>query len=231
MKTGHISIVVFALMLIFVIGGCRVASLKTTGGTVLESEFNYDEGNGDAFLYDVKIYRDGRKNSVRLDVYRMNDRLGIFARGYLGKGVLKGVVTPDSVVIYFPTENEYYSGKLNDLIDKSCAVRDNLERLVIDLFVKRPVELDYPADDFYVTVIEEKNREKKYRLESKNCAESALLEYDYKSDRFLLEKIDFTNRDNTFRFRAERRREKLNVGIPAEKLSVAVPSDAVRINL
>ncbi|PKK84919.1 MAG: hypothetical protein CVT49_01830 [candidate division Zixibacteria bacterium HGW-Zixibacteria-1] len=219
------------IFLTLLLSGCNLASRRTAGPSVIESEFRYDQGQGDAFLYDVKIYREGKKNSVRLDVYRTGDRLAIFARGYLGKGVLKGLVLPDSIIIYFPTENEFYSGKLNELISKSCSEKNNLERMLIDLFVKRPVEIDYSMTDFYVSILSDKGKKQQFRLESTSCAESAELQYDFLESRFILEKIDFSNRDESFRFKAERRKQRLNVNIPAEKLDLSIPDDAVRINL
>ena len=217
--------------MIFVLGGCNLASRKSPALSPLESEFNYSEGKGDAFLYDVKIYREGKKNSVRLDIYRKNDSLALFARGYLGKGVLKGLVVSDSVVIYFPTENEYFSGRLNELIYKSCAEQGDLEQILIDLFVRRPVDLEYSTSDFYVTILGDEGEEQQFRLESKNCAESARLEYDYRDNRFILEKIDFSNRDETFRLTAQRRKFKLDANIPTDKFFIPIPPEAVRINL
>jgi len=96
----------------------------------------------------------------------------------------------------------FSTGKLNELIYKSCAEQDNLEQMLIDLFVMRPVELEYSMADFYVTVLGDKGKKQQFRLESKNCAESARLEYDFKDNRFLLEKIQFSNRDETFRLTA-----------------------------
>jgi len=222
---------IFVFIMILFLGGCNLASRKPSVQSPVESEFNYTEGKGDAFLYDVKIYREGKKNSVRLDVYRKNDSLALFARGYLGKGVLKGLAVSDSIVIYFPTENEYFSGKLNELIYKSCAEQDNLEQMLIDLFVMRPVELEYSMADFYVTVLNDKGKKQQFRLESKNCAESARLEYDFKDNRFLLEKIQFSNRDDTFRLTAQRRKHRLDINIPAEKFIIPIPPEAVRIDL
>lgn len=219
------------IFLALVINGCGLASRKTSGPSVIEAEMHYEEGQGDAFLYDVKIYREGKKNSVRLDVYRNEDRLAIFARGYLGKGVLKGLVLADSTVIYFPTENEFFSGRLNDLISKSCSKENNLEKILIDLFVKRPVDIDYSMTDFYVNIISDSGTKQKFRLESTNCAEKAELQYIYKDDRFILDEIDFSNRDETFRFKAELRKSRLNTEIPAEKMAVPIPADAVQINL
>ena len=60
---------------------CSPASRK--GGVSPEITIAQDlpEGKGDAYLYDLKIYREGKKNSVRLDVYRNRDSLSFFARG------------------------------------------------------------------------------------------------------------------------------------------------------
>ena len=78
------------------------------------------EGRGDAYLFDLKIYNKGRKNSVRLDIYRNEDSLALYARGYLGKGVLKGLINQDSILTFFPTENQFYAGEINRLLSGNC---------------------------------------------------------------------------------------------------------------
>ncbi|MEW5922559.1 MAG: hypothetical protein AB1746_01085 [Candidatus Zixiibacteriota bacterium] len=219
------------ISLTILLSGCQLASRKMAEPSIIESEMHYAEGKGDAFLYDVKIFRDGKKNSVRLDIYRVEDRLALFARGYLGKGVLKGLVLADSTVVYFPTENEFYSGRLNELISKSCSEKNNLEKMLIDLFVKRPVDIDYSMTDFYVNILSDKGEKQQFRLESTNCAEKAELQYEFRENRFILDKIDFSNRDESFRFKAELRKFRFNTKIPAEKMALPIPPDAVQINL
>ncbi|UCD18206.1 MAG: hypothetical protein JSV44_04650, partial [Candidatus Zixiibacteriota bacterium] len=64
--------------------GCTLATKKKTGISPPVTEAVLVEGKGDAFLFDVKISARGKKNSVRLDVYRSGDSIALFARGYLG---------------------------------------------------------------------------------------------------------------------------------------------------
>lgn len=214
--------------------GCTMASRKRAQKEIVEVEAVFDEGKGDAFLFDVKIYREGKKNSVRLDVYRSGDSLSLFARGYLGKGVLKGLVFPESTIIYFPTENEFYSGSIDDLASRQCPESLNFEKMIVELFVKTPAELEYIFPHFYLTILEETKKERWYRLESRKCRESIELGYELKEGRFIIGAIDYSRKDESsqdvsFRFKAVRRRSKLNIEIPPEKFLLSIPKTATRI--
>jgi len=212
-----------------ILGGCSMANRKNVGGEPIEAELNLAKGKGDAFLYDAKIYRDGRKNSVRLDVYLYGDSLSVFARGYLGKGVLKGLIRGDSVIAYFPTENQYFAGKLTDILKGSCVEKTPLEKLLVDLFIKTPVKTEYLRDDFYLTIVKESRDELQYRLTASGCPEHIDLQYELRDRRYLLEKVEYISPDESFQFRAERRRQKLDVDIPIEKKAVVIPDSATRI--
>lgn len=228
MKSKYIAVSIIVLLFVLNISGCTPANRKRGWKKTTAETAKYEPGRGDAFLFDVKIYRDKRKNSVRLDVYRAGDTLAVFARGYLGKGVLKGLITHDSVLIYFPTEKEYYSGRLSDLVGDNCRELP-LEFLLVKLFEKRPVELETKFPRFYITVLDEEGPEQKYRIVAKGCAENIEISYDYKKNRFVPENIDYTNEDGSFRFRAKRRKVRLDISIPAEKFSLEIPPTAQRI--
>jgi len=209
--------------------GCSLANRKRGGTVKVDEEVpSWKEGKGDAYLFDVKIYREGKKNSVRLDVYRLGDTISIFARGYLGKGVLKGLLTPDSIITYSPTEKEYYSGKLADLMKNGCAENLPLELTIIELFQKTPAEIDFDLGNFYVVVVSEDDRYRHYRLESRSCPEGMEVSYTAKNSRFIPDEILYSSSDETFRFEAKRRRAKLNIDIPNEKIQIDIPSSAVR---
>lgn len=209
--------------------GCSLANRQKSGGQPIETELNLPAGKGDAFLYDARIYRDGRKNSVRLDVYRYADSLSVFARGYLGKGVLKGFIRGDSVLAYFPTEDQYFYGRLADILPGTCAAGTELEKLLVELFFRTPDEMQLNFEDLYLTVVKESRKERIYRLTARGCPESIELHYDLKEHCYLLEKIEYSNPDESLKFMAERRRQKLNIDLPAEKKSVSIPETATRI--
>lgn len=209
--------------------GCTLASRKKTQGGMSDAEAKVEEGKGDAFLFDVKIYRNGKKNSVRLDVYRTGDSLSLFARGYLGRGVLKGIILSDSLTAYFPTENEFFSGKIADLLKNSCADDFAFEKLIIDLFARTPVELEYPLSQFYLTIVKEDKKVRRYRLECRECPESMELTYDWNESRFILKKLEYSSRNKTLRIKADRRKHRLNIDIPVEKFLLSIPEAAERI--
>ncbi|UCD94988.1 MAG: hypothetical protein JSU69_02745 [Candidatus Zixiibacteriota bacterium] len=228
MKHSVIGISLLALAL--TVSGCTLASRTKIRERPAETEAVLTEGKGDAYLFDVKIRRNEKKNSVRLDVYRSGDSLSLYARGYLGKGVLKGLITYDSLVVYFPTEHQYYSGRLVDVLEKSCAEAFAFERTIIDLFIRRPVELDYSLSSFYLTILKDKNNEQRYRLVGKSCPETIDLTYRWREKRYILDEIEYSSSDGSFKFSAARRRHRLNVEIPGEKFILAIPDDAARIH-
>jgi hypothetical protein len=228
-EVKHSVIGVSILAVALTVSGCTLATRKKVRSSPVDAEMVLLEGKGDAYLFDVNMRRHGKKNSVRLDVYRSGDSLSLFARGYLGKGVMKGLVTTDSLIVYFPTENQYYAGRVVDLLEKSCAEAFAFERTIVDLFVKRPVELEYSLSSFYLTILKDEGDEQKYRLEGKSCPEAINLTYRWRDGRFVMEEIDYCSSDGSFRFSAARRRHKINVEIPDEKFILAIPDDAARI--
>jgi hypothetical protein len=209
--------------------GCTLATKKRPGISPPMTEAVFVEGKGDAFLFDVKIHTEGKKNSVRLDVYRSGDTVALFARGYLGKGVLKGLILRDSIAVYFPTEKEFYTGPILDLVDKACSDSLPFESLIIALLKRTPAEIDHSLSHFYVTVLEEKRNKRRYRLMSKKCREAIELEYNWKDNRFVLDRMEFSKADNSFRFKADRRRARINIEIPGDKFLLSIPETAARI--
>jgi len=214
---------------IFGLSGCTLADRPTAEERHPRVKVGVMPGKGDAFLYDIMAERNGKKNSARLDVYRQGDSLGLFARGYLGKGVLKGLIIPNSITIYFPTENEFYRGSIADLLKSNCPDSAIFEKYLIELFAKIPSEIEHSFSDFYLTILKETGHSRDYRLESKNCEESIELKYELREGRFVLEKLDYQTPDNSFRFRATRRQHRLNIVLPADKFSVPIPESATRI--
>jgi hypothetical protein len=219
----------YSLVLI-IITGCTLARKHPTTHKVGRAEEISIKDTGDAYLFDLKIYRQGKKNSVRLDIYRNAEKLGFFARGYLGKGVMKGVLTSDSILVYFPTEKEYYSGPINGLIPGNCMDNFRFDMFILDLFRQTPDKLEYALDNFYLTVLEEKSKKKKYRFESRICPEQFEMEYDFKNSRFIPKKIRFDKIDGSFKLIGERRKFRTDIDLPDDKFTVEIPDNAFRIH-
>jgi len=231
---NHVFRILSIIFLASLIIGCTLANRSKWKTGHIAPEQSAVNGvlsgeRGDAFLYDLKITNQGRKNSVRLDLYRKTDSLGIYARGYLGKGVLKGLITKDSIVIYFPTENEFYQGRINSLLLDNCLKDFPFERVIISIFGTTPDKVDYNFGDAYLTVLEDKSEEREFRLESKKCSEFIKLSYDWNSARFILNQLDYVSEDARFKLKANMRKFRLNVDLPEEKFRVTIPETAIRI--
>ncbi|MBN2226477.1 MAG: hypothetical protein JW763_03855 [candidate division Zixibacteria bacterium] len=221
---------ILALLIGSLIVGCTTADRnKVRAGSEAGTIAEPGPGKGDAYLFDVKVFREGKKKSTRLDVYRTTDSLSFFARAYLGKGVMKALLVRDSALVYFPTENQYYAGPLNALVTNGCADRFAFEQLILDMFRILPVQIDYATDNFYVNVVREGPNERVYRLMSTRCNDAILLEYRREDGRYIPYLIAYARDDDSFRFEARRRTVRMNVDIPADKFAITIPETAVRI--
>jgi len=166
----------------------------------------------------------------------MAERMSFFARGYLGKGVMKGALSDDTAEIYFPTENEYFRGRLFELTGDNCALGIPFENMFLTLFRKMPSEIETGLEDFFINIQSDTGKKKKFRLVSKTCGHFIDLEYIYADNRFILNEIDFsiepkTDDDKLFRFSAKRRTNRINIKIPDKKFNLDIPPDAFQINL
>ena len=217
------------VIVIIAIIGCSPANRKKSVSIREESVLSLAPGSGDAYLFDVKINQDGRKRSTRLDVYYRPDTLAIFARAYLGKGVMKVVLAGDTGQVYFPTENEYYNGPLFDLLVDECYKSMRFERILYNLFSRLPVEIDDDSVGYYVVVLKESKDLCHYRLESRICDKFLEIEYDFEKGRYVPNAIEYSNDNGTLKLSAKRRSISLNIKIPSEKMSISIPPDAIRI--
>lgn len=230
-RLGNFLLLLFILCLMI---GCTFANRSKWKKERIAAEQKFErpaltKGKGDAYLFDLKIYNKGKKNSVRLDVYRKEDSLAIYARGYLGKGVLKGLVNQDSIITFFPTENQYYSGKINRLLSGNCFENIPFEKMLIDFFKITPDKIDYPFGEAYLAILEERPGFRKYKLAAKNCSDYIELDYDWQKGQFVLEKLKYSSKDGKFKLDAKRRKFKLNIKVPAEKFQISIPPTASRI--
>jgi hypothetical protein len=219
---GFCFIIIFAAL-----GGCSASRkahpVSKETGQELRSDF------GDAFLYDVKIYRNGKKNSVRLDLYHLNEFISLYTRGYLGKGVLKGAIYGDSSIIYLPTENEFYTGKLGKFVNENCFDNAVMEKVLIEMFHKTPLEIAELQSDFDIALKENRNTKKSFFITSKKCDEIFEIEYKLLKDRWFPEEIKYENQDKSFKITAKNRKQKFSVKIPAKKILLDIPTAAQRI--
>lgn len=229
---SQVRLVLIALTVIAAIlpAGCTLANRNRVKVKTAEEPSQREKLRGDAYLFDVKINRDSKKNSFRLDLYQSRETLAWFARGYLGKGVMKGVLNRDSLLVYFPTEEEFYSGRLNDLAKKSCLGRVELETVLDRLFRSLPTEIPSLSEDFYLTILKEDGKVREYILNYKDCHGGIRIDYEWSNNRFLVSNIQYIGEEETFGFQAKVRDFRLDTELPADKFEIVVPPTAARLN-
>jgi len=56
------------------------------------------------------------------------------------------------------------------------------------------------------------------------------LDYQLNGKRFILDNIEYENEDKTFKFIASKRKARIDIDIPINKLQLPIPDNAVKIN-
>lgn len=107
--------VILALLIVALVGCGRKRS-----GVISDETAPTGKMRMDAFLFDVKLRFRKQRRSFRLDLYVTDTVALVTARGYVGKGVARGIWRADSSFFYFPIENEYFSGSLDSMIGGGC---------------------------------------------------------------------------------------------------------------
>ena len=229
MTLGRFLILSACSAALITLGSCTLAHRGRPITAEATPEVQFAEGKGNAYLFDIKINHSGKKNSVRLDLYQSGELLGLFARGYLGKGVMKGILSKDSLIVYFPTENEFYTGKISGLVENPCLKSTRIEQLILQFFNSTPPEIDLSNSELYLTVLKEENSLHEYLLQSRSCPEGIRLQYDLNKSIWFIKEIQLTSQDKSFEFFARRREFRSNIEIPQDKFGLVIPETALRI--
>jgi len=193
----------------------------------------------DAYLFDAKIHRQGKPTSIRLELYVVADTVYIYGRAYLGKGALKARLTRDSLVALFPTEKEYLSDQVSEVISSedcpdSVVQGIHLARLLTDppdsesslseiISQGRSSDYGQPQNE------KKKTNRKVYATIDSACKWILQLDYDTRANRQTLVHILFDDGDGT-RINATLREQKPNSSVPKSRVTLDVPADYTRLS-
>jgi len=176
----------------------------------------------EAFLFDATVFRDGKPTSLRLELFRSDTMIAVSGKGYLGKGALKGVITPDSVILYFPTSREYIREERRSFLS-SAACPVGLGALDLHrIFRRLPDEMAlHPAE---LKVIDSGKKKRRFNISWPVCDWSLELEYKKRKPGWRPQKFEFDDGASTrakgevrvFRPRAKVRLKRFHVDIPAD---------------
>jgi hypothetical protein len=113
--------VLVAIFAATVIGGCAAGAAMSdaneTASTLAElAQQQQSELTSYAALLRVKMRHEGRIDDFRAEIFAAGDSLlSVYVRGFLGKSAFKALLRGDSLLIYFPSERKYYSGRRHDI--------------------------------------------------------------------------------------------------------------------
>ena len=182
----------------------------------------------EAYLFDAELRRSGKPTSFRLEIFHADTVMALSGRGYLGKGALRGRVTPDSLLCYFPSSNEYLQEPVLNLMNAiECQVAPRGVNL-LDLFDRLP---DAGTLDSTIDVVPNYQNGKRptFIIYVENCPWQ--MELTYTSDEMLgwrLDEFVFFDGQDT-RLKATLREFKAGASVKPDRFEVRIPADATRI--
>jgi len=223
MKTAFLSI-----LLAFAVGLTGCTGSAPTNKISATPEARQDEKMpAEAISYFARIHRSGKPTTFKLEMYLMPELIGFSGRGYLGKGALKGWIDGDSLLVYFPSSQEYLSEKVEEvLIAPACDI-ELKEFNILELLTSLPDTLD-ELRQFQTELRAAKEKEREYRLTLDECDWQVDLTYR-KTDRgWRVWYLEFTDGANN-RLRLRKDQYKGNAKVPRKRFSPIIPSEAVRI--
>lgn len=184
--------IISLLLMVLCIGGCSVSQKSLVGEEYSKPDSN-KKISVEAFLYDAKYYEKNKPRSFRLQVYRTDSIIAFTGKGYLGKGVLRGTLTSDSLKVYFPTQDEYYYKSVDYIFKQSeCKLsEDDFDLAALFDFDK----ISKLGNTIY-EISETKNKRKKIIVNPQECNWDIELEYkkyDLDLRPFL---FSYSNKDN-----------------------------------
>jgi len=213
----------------------------------LMTELRRDQFRTAAYLIDLRVDDNGEKYTVKTEVYFSGDSVGIYGRGYLGKGAFKGNIIDDSVTVYFPSQNEFFASRVEEFgRDSDCP--DRGEALISALSMLSGHDAIAKSDD----IVAQSRRDIRYRtgrfartvrlngdgfpesgiLIDSACGDSVDIKYSYQSRQFPFYQpmeMKYSSRIHNFRANGYIREQKYNVPLSEAKFTVTIPPSAARL--
>jgi hypothetical protein len=199
-------------------------------------------------LIDLRIDNSGEKYSMTTELYFTGDSVGLYGRGYLGKGAFKGQIIQDMAMVYFSSSNEYYTSSLSapEARGAECAAPGEVLLSVLSLLggkIGIPEsegaiypsrrQLRFKTGRFDRTVrINDKGFPESEKFIDAACGDSIVINYYMHSREFPFYQVtDLLYYSARYEFRARGfiREQKYNIDIPERKFMVDIPPDAERL--
>lgn len=186
-----------------------------------------DEVTVEAYLFDTWLWYEGKRSSMRLEVFVTDSILAAGGRSYLGKGALKGWIRDDSLHFYFPQSDEFVYEPIVDLL-QSVTCTDLAPRIAfLDLFYALPDSLVLDPQITLTADYTDSDRPA-FRLGMADCPWQIKLEYDRRDPGFRIREFGFDNGDK-LRIEARRREYRDETTVNSRKYGLAIPGSAIQL--
>ncbi len=202
---------------------------KTAPGEESTDQVNLPDVNVEAYLFDVKLRRKGKPTTVRLDIYQTDSVVAMYGRGYFNKGAFRGQITSDSMLIYFPSTNEFLNESNENLFNSFDCETELTGINLLSYFESLPDSGDI-SENLRVETIEESSNSRQLRVSSINCPWRLLLGYRKETNGWRLELFEFDD-GSEVTLKGKRRNYKDNATVTGERFQIPVKPDAHKITL
>jgi len=182
----------------------------------------------EAYQFNARFRRDGKPTTVKLNIYQTDSLIVFAGRAYLGKGAFKGQLTADSLLVYFPSSDEFVSEAVTDMAQTADCPLPLADLPVAEVLRNLP---DSVAFDQSVTVAGNYTdpHHPRFVLFAGGCPWQVEIEYDRHDEGWRVKDFSFTD-GRRITLTAGREHFKGSARISIERLDVAIPPTAVPIS-
>lgn len=181
----------------------------------------------EAYQFRAKLRQKRNPASFNLNIFQTDSIIAFTAKGYMNKGAMKGIITPDSLMAYFPLTNEHVAEELNEFFQKlNCsgkAPNFNLFRL----FFETPEFLRNNSDAI-IDIVDLEPDQVKYNIRFYNCEWYLDIAYDRKDNGWRIYEFKFSDGESTT-LNGKRHQYNQNAKVKRSFFEYSIPYDAIRI--
>ena len=183
----------------------------------------------EAYLFDVKIRRQGKPTSLRLDLYQTDSVIAMFGRAYFNKGAFRGRLTSDSLHIFFPAANEFLQESI-DALFSSFNCQGDLTGLPVFKYFSRLPDTALSETGLEIRTLIDQNKKKSFEISASGCSWLMSLKYQKEDKGWRLNEFKFDDKQSV-RIKGSRRIYKSSARIPSSRFELAIPPDSYRITI
>jgi hypothetical protein len=240
----------------FLIIGCgpkpKILPEDRTAENVLRcARENQTEFETFACLMKLKLRGEGAKFSGTIEFfYRHPGTFSFYPRTFFGIGSFKAGGKDDSLTIYFPKQNEYYTGSFSDFEKTGLWSWTISLNMILDSILgkggleKEDLEFARSTKDLFSYEVEEGDWIREYWVESRRCRlVASRWEHKTSGESYRIEYKNFTTHDHTDiprvisiesstedSARIKFLERKFDSRLPLKKFELQIPPDARRVS-